>query len=232
MPAGGQGLLDGIDTVSAVTGVTLAVSLLATIAPAVQAARTSTVQALSDPARPPRRGQVLIALSTWLPTPLLLGIRLTARRPRRAALGTLSVTVTVAGIVAILVEHLRLGSTSGALDPRHQRIAQVMVILTVMLVALAAINALLITWATIVDNRHASALTRALGASPQQVTAGLSTTQLLSALPGSILGIPLGIALLQTVAKSGDAYKLVPIWWYPAIIVCSCLVVTALTAAA
>ncbi len=219
-----------ISTIAAVIGVALALSVLATIAPAVQATRSSTVQALADAARCPRRGRVLIVLSTWLPTPLLLGLRLAARRPRRAAVGTFSVAVTVAGIVAILVEHLRLGSTSGALDPRHERIAKVMVVLTLMLIVMAAINALLITWATIVDNRRASALSRALGASPQQVAAGLSASQLLSAVPGSILGIPLGIALLQTVAKSSDAYKLVPIWWYPAIIVCSCLAITALTA--
>jgi putative ABC transport system permease protein len=105
-----------------------------------------------------------------------------------------------------------------------------MLVITVMLILLAAINALLITWATIVDNRHASALSQALGASPHQVAAGLSATQLLSALPGSIIGIPLGIALLQTVAKSSDAYKLAPIWWFPAIILGSCLILTALTA--
>jgi putative ABC transport system permease protein len=105
-----------------------------------------------------------------------------------------------------------------------------MVVITIMLIVMAAINALLITWATIADNRHASAVTQALGASPQQVTAGLSATQLLSTLPGSIIGIPLGIALLQIVAKSSDAYKLAPIWWYPAIILSSCLIVTALTA--
>lgn len=219
-----------ISTVATVIGVAIAVSVVATIAPTVHAARTSTVQALADVARPPRRGGLLIALSARMPTPLLLGLRLTARRPRRAALGTVSVAVTVAGIAAILVEHLRLGSGSAVLDPRHQRIAQVMAVVTVMLVVLAAVNALLVTWATIADNRQATALARALGATPRQVIAGLSTTQLLCTLPGSILGIPLGVGLLQTVAKSSDAYKLVPIWWYPAIIATSCLVITALAA--
>ena len=219
-----------LSTVAAVIGVALAISLLATAAPAFRAVRTTTVDALSDQARQPRRGRLLIVISTRLPTSLLLGLRVAARRPRRTALGTFSVAVTVAGIVAILIEHLRLDSTSVVNDPRHQRIAQVMVVITIMLIVMAAINALLITWATIADNRHASAVTQALGASPQQVTAGLSATQLLSTLPGSIIGIPLGIALLQIVAKSSDAYKLAPIWWYPAIILSSCLIVTALTA--
>ncbi|MGH3472071.1 MAG: FtsX-like permease family protein [Nocardioidaceae bacterium] len=221
-----------IFTVAAVIGVALAISVLATVVPAIQAARISTIAALSDAARPPRRGRLLIAISARLPTPLLLGLRLAARRPRRTALGTLSVAVTVAGVVAILIEHLRLGSPSGVANPQQQKITQVMLVITIMLVVLAAINALLITWATIVDNRHASTLTQALGASPGQVTAGLCATQLLSALPGSILGIPLGIALLQAVVKSSDAYKLTPLWWYPLMILGSCVTLTVLSSIA
>ena len=92
-------------TVAVVIGVALGVAILATLTPAVQAARTSTIDALADAARPPRRHELLIAVSTRLPVPLLLGVRLAARRPRRVALGALSVAVSVAGIVAILIEH-------------------------------------------------------------------------------------------------------------------------------
>ena len=45
---------------------------------AVRAARTSTVQALADSVRRPRRTRWLIALSTRLPVPLLLGLRVIA----------------------------------------------------------------------------------------------------------------------------------------------------------
>lgn len=216
-------------TVAIVLGVALAVAILATFIPALQAARTSTINALADAARPPRRSGLLNAMSTHLPIPLLLGVRLAARRPRRLALSTLSVTITVAGIVAIVIEHARLGGTSQLVNPQNQRITQVMLVITAMLIVLAAINTILITWATVLDARHASALVRALGATPQQVSAALSAAQFLSVLPGSLLGVPLGMGLLKAVTKSGDAYKLVPIWWFLIIILGTWLVTSALT---
>jgi putative ABC transport system permease protein len=217
-------------TIAVVVSTALAVAVVATLAPALQAARTSTITALADAARPPRRSTLLIALSTRLPTPLLLGVRLAARRPRRLALGTLSVAVTVAGIVVVLVEHARLGAASGPVNPQTQRMNQVLLVITVMLVVLAAVNALLITWATVLDARHASALARALGATPQQVSAALSAAQFLSVLPGSLLGVPLGLGLVKAVTKSGDAYKLAPIWWFVLVVLGTWLVMVALTA--
>ena len=43
---------------------------------------------------------------------------------------------------------------------------QVLVVVVVVLLSLAAVNAVFITWATVLDNRHSSALARALGAPP------------------------------------------------------------------
>ena len=216
-------------TVAIVIGVALAVAVLATLTPALQAARTSTISALADAARPPRRSARLNALSIRLPIALLLGVRLAARRPRRLALSTLSVTVTVAGIVAIVIEHARLDAPTQLVNPQNQRITQVMLVITVMLIVLAAINTILITWATVLDARHASALARALGATPHQVSAALSAAQFLSVLPGSLLGVPAGMGLLKAVTKSGDAYKLVPIWWFLLIILGTWLITSALT---
>ena len=162
--------------------------------------------------------------------PLLLGVRLAARRPRRAALGALSVAVSVAGIVAVLIEHSRLGGTSGSANSQHQRIAQVLWVITTMLIVLAAINAILITWATVLDGRHASAPARALGARPQQVSEALSASQFLSVLPGSILGVPLGIALVQTGGKSSDAHKHASIPMFILVVVGTWLIMGALTA--
>jgi putative ABC transport system permease protein len=217
-------------TIAIVIGVALAVAVTATLTPAQQAARMSTVSALADAARPPGRSALLNAVSTHLPVPLLLGMRLAARRPRRLALSTLSVTVTVAGIVAIVTEDARLGGTSRLVNPQNQRMTQVMLVITVMLVVLAAINAILITWATVLDARHASALARALGATPRQVSAALSAAEFLSVLPGSILGVPLGTGLLKVVTKSGDAYKLLPIWWLVLVILGTWLLTSVLTA--
>ncbi len=217
-------------TIAIVIGVALAVAVLATLTPVLQAARTSTINALADAPRPPRRSELLIAISTRLPVPLLFGVRLAARRPRRLGLGALSVAVSEAGIVAILIEHARLGGTSQLINPQNQRMTQVMLVITVMLVVLAAVNALLITLATVLDSRHASALARALGATPQQVSAGLSAAQFLSVLPGSLLGVPLGIGLLEAVTSSSDAYKRVPIWWFLLVVLGTWLVMSVLTA--
>jgi putative ABC transport system permease protein len=67
-------------TVALVVAVALGVTLAATLVPAVRAARASTVAALADSARLPRRRALLLAVSAWLPVPLLIGVRLIARR--------------------------------------------------------------------------------------------------------------------------------------------------------
>jgi hypothetical protein len=41
----------------------------------------------------------------------------------------------------------------------------------------------------VIDNRHASALTRALGATPQELTIALATAPVLPALLGAALGV-------------------------------------------
>jgi len=76
------------------------------------------------------------------------------------------------------------------------------VILVVMgiLLCLAAVNAIFITWATVVDNRHSSALARALGATPREVSAALAAAQVLPALVGAVLGaFPGGFALFAAI---------------------------------
>jgi putative ABC transport system permease protein len=49
----------------------------------------------------------------------------------------------------------------------------------------------------------ASALARALGASPRQVSAGISAAQVIPALPGALLGVPLGIGLFAAANHAG-----------------------------
>jgi putative ABC transport system permease protein len=77
---------------------------------------------------------------------------------------------------------------------RVDRLNEVLLVITITLVALAAVNAIFVTWATALDARHSAALARALGATPQQVSAGLSAALMLPALAGALLGIPGGIA--------------------------------------
>ena len=92
-----------MSTVALVTAVALGVAALRPSCPAVRAARSSTVHALADSARPPRRTGWLIAISARLPVPLLLALRVAARRPRRVVLGVVSIAITVSGIYVALV---------------------------------------------------------------------------------------------------------------------------------
>jgi putative ABC transport system permease protein len=224
-----------VPAVALVAALALAVALAATLIPAIRAARTSTIGALADAARPPRRRAALIAASARLPVPLLLGLRLAARRPRRAVLSAASIAITVTTIVAVLTfrqyaHDARQGyGLSGLANPQTDRDSQVLLVITVALVVLAAINAIFITWATVLDTRRPSALARALGATPQQVTAGLSAAQLLPALPGAIAGIPAGIGLYAAVS-SGQALPVPPPWQLLAVVLGTLLVVAGLTA--
>ena len=221
-----------MSTVGLVTAVALGVAAVATFVPAVRAARISTVQALADAARPPRRTPWLIAISARLPVSLLLGLRVAARRPRRAVLSAASIFVAVTGIVAVLAARAQFGHDAelvGGTDPTTDRFNQVMLVLTVSLVALAAVNAIAVTWATALDARHSSALARALGATPRQVSTGLSASQVLPALVGAALGIPGGLALFAALGGGGDGVS-TPLWQLLAVVPVTVLVVAVLTA--
>jgi putative ABC transport system permease protein len=221
-------------TVEVVVGVALAVAVLAALVPAIRAAHISTVRALADSPRQPKRRGRLIAISARLPVPLMLGLRLATRRPRRTVLSILSIAITVSGIVAVMITHARLsagqvGVSTGLANPRNQRADQVLLYVTVMLIALAAVNAIFITRAMVVDARRTSALTRALGATPQQVTAGLSAAQVFPALAGALLGIPGGFGLYSAV-KHGGSTVIPPVGWLIVLVLGTVIVVAGLTA--
>jgi len=186
-------------TVGLAGGMALAVATLATFVPAIRAARQSTVAALEDWSRAPRRRGWAIQLSAHLPAALLLGVRLSTRRPRRLLLNVFSVAVTVSGLVAIQV--LRATTGSWSLGPR---VTQATTIVSVMLVLLAAVDAGVIAWTTALDARHTAALARALGATPAGITAGIAVAQLLPSLLGALLGIPGGIAVFDLAKRGGD----------------------------
>jgi putative ABC transport system permease protein len=213
--------------VGLVTAVALGVAVIATTVPAIRAARTSTVGALTDSARPPRRGAWLIAISARLPIPLLLGLRVAGRRPRRVVLGVVSIAITVSGIVAALAARAQLAGSSGVDELEIDAANRVLLVITVMLVTLAVVNAVFITWATALDARHSSALARALGATPREVSAGLSAAQVLPALTGAVLGIPGGIGLYMAVVP--DDAPIPPLWWLLAVVAGTVLAVTVLT---
>jgi ABC-type lipoprotein release transport system permease subunit len=217
-----------LSTVGVVAAVALGVAVVATVVPAIRASRTSTVLALADSARPPRRTAWLIALSSRLPVPLLLGLRVAARRPRRTMLCGASVAITVSGIVAALGAHADLNAQQLGVGSRGDQLDEALLVITITLVALAAVNAIFITWATALDTRHSSALARALGATPHEVSAGLSTAQVVPALAGAVLGIPGGIALLAVVDPEGATVA--PLWQLLAVVALTVLVIAGLSA--
>jgi ABC-type antimicrobial peptide transport system permease subunit len=223
-----------LPTVGTVAAVALAVALAAAVVPALRATRTSTIPALADAARPPRHRAWLVAISARLPVPLLLGLRLAARRPRRLLLTVFSVAVTASGIVAVLIVRAhaaeRLVAHSVLGDPRIERLNQVLLAFTIALVTLAAVNAILIAWVTVVDARRSSAVTRALGATPRQVTAGLVAAQVLPTLAGALLGIPGGFGLVSAVKKNSAVVTSPPAWWLVATVAGTLVVVAVLTA--
>ena len=87
-----------------------------------------------------------------------------------------------------------------------------LLVLTITLAALAAINAIFVTQATAADARHTSALTRALGATADQLAAALCLAQLIPAVPAVLLGIPAGIVLVESVSH-GAVITVPPAWW-------------------
>jgi putative ABC transport system permease protein len=135
--------------------------------------------------------------------------------------------------VSVLAAHAQLSSrhvvaSPGLADPRADRLNQVLLMITLMLVALAAVNVIVITWATANDTRRSSALERALGATPQEVSIGLSAAQVLPALGGAVLGIPGGLALFD--ALSSDSHAHVSVGSLAAVLIGTPLVIAGLTA--
>jgi putative ABC transport system permease protein len=233
--AGTPGLT--VSTVVVVTAVALGVAVVATLVPAVRAARTSTVDALADAARPPRRTSWLIALSARLPVTLLIALRIAARRPRRLVLGIVNIAISVSGVVVALAANAELTSQRGEGlydDLQADLLSQVLLVVMVMVLALAAVNAVFITWATVADNRRHSALAQALGATPGQVSSALAAAQILPALAAALLGIyPGSVLLFAAINAANDSDNdaaLPPSWQLLAVVVATVVAVTALTA--
>jgi len=194
----------------------------------------STVSALANTPRLPRRRDSLIRLSRKLPAPALFGLRLVARRPRRAIFSAASIAVAVMGLVAALAVHAAVdnkfahfASSGGLVNPDVPRAEQVLTAITISLVTLAALTAIFAAFATVLDARRASAVTLALGATPQQVRAGLIMAQVIPALPGAILGLPLGIGLFKVAGH--HLTGLPPVLWLVAAVLGTVIVVAALT---
>ncbi|MFR9776614.1 FtsX-like permease family protein [Micromonospora sp. MS34] len=235
----GAGLLGSTGTpppalraVVAGTILALTIAAAATLAPVLRAATTDTVHALADAATPPRRRGWRVWLSCRMPTALLIGVRINARRSRRARLVMVNTLITTTGLAALLMglaqnRQVKLGETE--LDnPRNTRTLQAMILVIVVLCVLALINAIVSTWTAVLDARHPLAVARTLGATPAQVTVGMAMAQLLPAIPGVALGVPVGIGLYLVASRGDQQYA--PASWMLALALTVLLAVAALTA--
>lgn len=239
----GQGLLGAapappvtLSSILIVVGVALAVAVAATLAPALRGARTSTIRALSDPAHAARRRPWVIALSAGLPVPLLLGLRLIARRTRRTVLTAASLTIAVAMVVAALTvereiartHHIQAASGFFFVSAIYTTANHVLLILSVILVTLAVTTTTFTAWAAVIDARIATALARALGATPRQISGGLATAQLLPGLVAACAGIPAGL-LLYELAGGNLNESTPPLLWLLAVIPATLVAVASVT---
>ncbi|GAA0997895.1 hypothetical protein GCM10009555_096230 [Acrocarpospora macrocephala] len=221
-------------TVATATVLAVAVAVLSTLRPTLRAMRTATVTAQSATAYQPRHRPWLTALSALLPTPLLLGVRLTARRPGRVVLQACSTATIVIAIVALLIRFAQpergygLDGSAALPNLRGEHDRQLMLAVAILLIALALVNTITLTWTTAIEARPSMAIARTLGATPGQISAGLSTAQLLSSLPGAILGIPLGLGLFSIFALGN--WTVPPFSWLLGAALATLLATAALTA--
>jgi putative ABC transport system permease protein len=226
--------------IAATTALAVAVAVLSALRPTLRALRTATVAALTVTAHRPRHRPWLTALSALLPTPLLLGLRLTARRPGRAVLHGCSTAATLIVITALLTYDVqpyrgsaqhRDGWEAGLSSMPNLRVdhdSRLLLAVTVLAIALATANTITLTWTTAIEARANMAIARTLGATPGQISAGLSVAQLLPALPGAIAGTLMGIVVYGPF--SGGETITPPFSWMLAAVLATLLATAALTA--
>jgi|SRR5215469_841470 len=69
---------------------------------------------------------------------------------------------------------------------------------------------------------------RQLGSTPQQVSLGITAAQVIPALPGAVLGVPLGIGLSAAANHAGIA-TVPPVSWLVAAVMATLLAIAVLT---
>jgi putative ABC transport system permease protein len=201
----------GPGTAVPVCALALLVALLTSAGPAIRVARTPTVTAMAGTAgRELTHPAGLTGVVGALPVPLMLGLRLAARRLRRAVLTAAGIAAVAAVIAGMLCWHAQPASTS--LTTRTEHTYQALLAITGALVALAALDAVVVVWSTALDARRTLAVARAFGATPGQVTAGLVLAPLPAAAVGAAVGMPIGLGLYWLVSGA-RMVATPPTWW-------------------
>ena len=202
--------------------------VVATVSPAVRGARQSTIRSLAAGTRPsaPGTSHARWATAARLPLPVAMGVRSVLRRPRQTVLAATSLSLAVAMVVAALAMERTLqvertvaatpGPGPAMLDPRvlaaaqevtDDRLRSLVYTLTGLMLALGAVNALIVSVFAARDGAANHARLRAVGFTPGQTVAALVAGQVVTALGAAIVGVPLGAAVFRIAyaAANGDA---------------------------
>ena len=197
--------------VAIVGGVAAGVVVLATLRPALRAARRSTLRSLASAARPPRRRGRLAGLAAraGAPLPAVLGLRSAWRRPGRLVSNAAGLTLAVAMIVLAVALRASLDRLDAAraeaghtLSERaeavlYDRVTLIVLATAGLLVVLGGVNAAVVASFAARDSARSHATLRALGATPRQTVATLVVSQMGACALALAAGIPLGLGLWQ-----------------------------------
>ncbi|NUR74421.1 MAG: FtsX-like permease family protein [Hamadaea sp.] len=192
-------------TIVAAAVLALLIALASTLGPVVRAARRSTVSALADGSAESSHALGLSGVMAHLPTSLLLGMQLIARRPGRALSACFGTAATAAMVTALMIfrtqtiRPLSFG-VSSLEDVRGVALSHVLTGVTLALGALSILNTLVIGWSAAHQARRPLTVARTLGATPGQIVTALCVVQVLAALPGLAVGVPTGLFLYWIVS--------------------------------
>jgi putative ABC transport system permease protein len=197
--------------VAIVGGAAAGAVVVATLRPALRAARHSSLRSLASGARPPRRRGRLAGLAdrAGAPLPAVLGLRSAWRRPGRLVSNAAGLTLAVAMIVVAVA--LRTSLDRVATDPPeaghtlsaradavlYDRVTLIVLATAGVLVVLGCVNAAVVASFAARDSARAHATLRALGATPRQTVATLVVSQMSACALAVAAGIPLGLGLWQ-----------------------------------
>jgi len=197
--------------VAIVGGVAAGAVVVATLRPALRAARRSTLRSLASGARPPRRRGRLAGLAdrAGAPLPAVLGLRSAWRRPSRLVSNAAGLTLAVAMVVVAVA--LRASLDRLATDPPeagrtlsaradavlYDRVTLIVLATAGVLILLGGVNAAVVASFAARDSARAHATFRALGATPRQTVATLVVSQMGACALALAAGIPLGLGLWQ-----------------------------------
>jgi putative ABC transport system permease protein len=222
-PAGNRigtrpGPLPNWSTALTVIAVAVALVAAAAIRPAWQAVRRTTLGSLAAPVRAPRRASTLARLTRALrlPLPHALGARSAGRRPARTLLTAGSLAIAVATATAALASqytfmlqtHPSMPVTADnalvaiANRASDDQLRALVDLFTAVFVVLATANLVLVGIYAARDTAHNHAVLRAVGFTPKQTASTLITTQMVTAIPATLAGVPAGLLLFHVVYQA------------------------------